>query len=61
MNLEDHELVINRHMKLKLSPTIKLCWCFLLNKQLYQSEVVRVGEMDAPFANMVMFFLKAHA
>jgi len=43
MNLEDHKFVIKRHMKLKLSQAIKLCWCFILNKfqvnSSYQCEV----------------------
>ena len=43
INLEDHNFVVKRDMKLKLSPAIKLRWYFLLTKfqvnTLYQSEV----------------------
>ena len=32
INLEDHNLVIKTHMKLKLFPAIHPCWCFLLSE-----------------------------
>jgi len=32
IDLEDHNFVVKKDMKLKLSPAIKLCWCFLLTK-----------------------------
>ena len=44
INLEDHNFDVKRHMKLKLSPSIKHCRCILLTKsqvnRSYQSEVM---------------------
>ena len=44
VNLENHNLVIKRHTKLKVSPAIHLFWCFLLTKfqvsSVNQSEVM---------------------
>ena len=49
INLEDHNFVIKRQMKLKLSPAIKQCWYFLLTKfqvhSVYQSEVTNLQSL----------------
>ena len=64
INVEGHNLVNIRDMKLKLFPTIMPCWCLLLImfqvNSLYESEViiVNIGKLDAfgrpLFTNPVM-------
>ena len=63
MNIEDHNFVIKR--QLKLSPAIKLCWWFLLTKFQVSSftklklQFFKVGKSDmcrrSLFANLVTY------
>jgi len=49
IKLKDHNFVIKIYMKLKLTPAIKLCWCFLLTKfqvySFYQYEITNLQSL----------------
>ena len=63
INLENRKFVIKKHMKLKLSPAIKLCWCLLLTKSIdytnLKLRIIKIGKMDVCgrplFANLVTY------